>query len=121
VSMLSFACLCIAYVCGSRGWVQDQQGGGRASLATAWDWSGHRFAPLSTNANKGVILERRVSPHTFIFRALYITLCIFLLCRLIIEYMNVLLLSGLLACLKTILSYILTYMVVAQYYSLLYL
>jgi hypothetical protein len=98
---------------------------GGASLATAWDWSGHRFAPLRTSANKGVILERMVSPHTFIFLCFVHNSVYFSPLRvkdkLLEGAVNVLLFSELLAWLKSILSYILTYMVVAQYYSLLYL
>jgi hypothetical protein len=63
----------------------------RDSLATEWDCNRQGFPTRkskATNLIQGFILKRMVYPHTFICRALYITLCISLFCRLTKNHMK---------------------------------
>jgi hypothetical protein len=85
--------VCVLHVCVySRGWVQDNKREGwepascrQGSLATAWDWNGSK----TTTSSKGFhTWKNGINPHAFIYRALYIMLCIFLFCRLKTNHMR---------------------------------
>ncbi len=99
--MLSSACLCSACVGGfKRVGSKIARGGAGVSImqmkqlsnSMGLEWTViHTCAFNTTTSSTGFILfifERMVNPHTFTYCALYIRLCIFLLCRLKINHMR---------------------------------